>query len=781
MNNETLSSLNDAYESANLSYFEIKNSKFVHNDTGYLKCDLYCKFIFDEKLEYDHNKNFVLRVNFFKTVKIPLSFYMSQFWNESTAGSNLKSKKEILLNKLKNKNFTKVLKKSDQTNHQEVFYHEYTIKTYDDLKFFNDLNVMFDCCVDFNFEKDFEVFLIQQGINFGLETRTLARILACSKFYSFKFKNEFKRNFKLFRLDYLFEYPSKNTFEEFCISFWELTKKTSLKKIKTTHCIGTFDIEVGLTDDTLTDQLPFPSPLTGYVQCIVLHTIDFKTVYIENTSKITLWCINKFQSKNLKAKLFESFKKYNIHAKDLKIKIFNSELELINSFFVFTLYLDYLIGYNSKAFDLYFLILRANILSNTTNWYRSKYISSYVLSPFYTNCPIMFKCEKNVLTHIKCPKCSKKIMFSADGDLLKNLSKELVVYCLCQNRCVVEGSLVNFEQKSSYFPIQELPFAFHRDLMFQETIFENTSNKKLETASNYHFRQEISEIKYGNTENIIVSLKRKFKKNEIFLLANTMIIGVKLVTFTIEKNSNQIMNEKLFKLIDIRFLNTESLQLIDYNRKNFNFNFNANFIQEESVFIQLECKCEENLSEYLKETEKNTFFVSVGKTSNQTLEDQLLLKNDENLIDTCTYCTFDVILTFALEYVHKTLFDIQNIEFYLQCPFNVLSWTPARKASYLVNMKIYKSSLLIVLTNFKIAHILKESLEIEGIPDNEWKNSLNYPIFKIKSLQNLNEHLNLDTNTINTNEFELGITSESDPGDFISSKNILDRILSLAK
>ena len=127
--------------------------------------------------------------------------------------------------------------------------------------------------------------------------------------------------------------------------------------------------------------------------------------------------------------------------------------------------------------------------------------------------------------------------------------------------------------------------------------------------------------------------------------------------------------------------------------------------------------------------------------------------------------------------MNKTPFDIQNAEFNLTCPFNVLSWTPARKSSFLLNMQLYKSTILVVLTNFTIADILKQSLEIEGKRCEQFDSHLLYPIFKIKSLQNLNEHLFLDTNTINTNEFDLGIITESDPSNYIKSRNITDQII----
>ena len=140
MINETLQSLIENFDGKKPNYFQIKNSKFVHNASGYLKCDLFCKFLFNNN-NFDCNVNFVLRINFFKTVKIPLSFYMSKFY-DSYNNHNLN--KRNLLTTLKSIPFDKVLKQSDFTNHQEVFFHEYKILTYADLKFFKELNSAFD-------------------------------------------------------------------------------------------------------------------------------------------------------------------------------------------------------------------------------------------------------------------------------------------------------------------------------------------------------------------------------------------------------------------------------------------------------------------------------------------------------------------------------------------------------------------------------------------------------------------------------------------------------------
>jgi len=767
MINETLHSLIVNFDGKKPNYFQIKNSKFVYNGSGYLKCDLFCKFLFDNDqtlVDYDCNANFVLRINFFKTVKIPLSFYMSKFYDTC---SNYTLNKRNLLTTLKNIPFDSVLKKSDFTNHQEVFFHEYKIKTYADLKFFKELNSAFDCCVDFNFEKDFEVFLIQQEINLGVETRTLARILDKIRYSSVRFKNEFRNNFKIFHLDY--SYDNAQTYEYFCKEFWKITL-CNISTIKSTNKVGTFDIEVGLSDNSLSGNLPFPNPISGYVQCIVLHTINLKNIYIENTSKLNVWCFNKFKSNDLASNLIKSFEKYNIYSQDINIKIFNSELDLINSFFVYSLHLDYLIGYNSKSFDLYFLILRAVILNNRDTWFTNKYLSNYDLSSTYGN--ITFKCEKLVSTSIKCPKCFKKIIIG--NNLFESIDGTKTVHCICQNVCTIDPDSIEFNQRTSFYSVQELPYAFHRDLMFQESIFENTSNKKLETACNYHFKQEISHIVSTQNGKASITLSKKFKKSEIFMIANIFIIGIKLVTFTIENNSNQFLNKKFFKLVNVLLLNSEGKIIFD--SRYFNFNLETSPIPNCIITVLLEVTFDNvDLNDFLFDS--NKYFVSVGKTSNQTLEEQLLLKTDRNLIDTCLYCAIDVLLTFALEYVNKTLFDIQNAEFNLTCPFNVLSWTPARKSSFLLNMQLYKSTILVVLTNFTIADILKQSLEIEGKRCDKFDSHLLYPIFKIKSLHNLNEHLFLDTNTINTNEFDLGIITESDPSNYLESKNISDEII----
>ena len=455
---------------------------------------------------------------------------------------------------------------------------------------------------------------------------------------------------------------------------------------------------------------------------------------------------------------------------------------MIESFFIRTLSLDFLIGYNSKNFDMNFLILRANILKSN-EWFKKKSLTSFSLFDYSRNI-LDIRCDKNVILNTRCQNCRCVIVV----DPVKNVHNfnGFHVTCSCLKKCALNSSTLEFVQKSYNFSPQEFPFTFHKDLILYETFFTETNNKKLDTACNYHFKQKIKSVSFADYEEgrvVNCKLSKIFNDSDLFSFANIFLIGIKLILFKIEENSNQIINLYTTKLLSVNLIDSKSNQLIDFNVSNYNF-INSQKIEEslknQSFFIELKLanlNDSFNLSEFDNELKNNSvLYISVGKTSEQSIVDQLIWKKQQNIVDTVIYCLIDLILTFSLELNSKTLYDITNSNFFQICIHNVLSWSSGRKSSFMTNMKLFPNNVLVVYNDFKLAKIFNDSLEIEGVK-NDSNIEHNYPFFKLDSLKNLDEFLNLNTNTLNFNEYDLGIIGEKNLSDFENIKIITNNII----
>ncbi len=88
-----------------------------------------------------------------------------------------------------------------------------------------------------------------------------------------------------------------------------------------------------------------------------------------------------------------------------------------------------------------------------------------------------------------------------------------------------------------------------------------------------------------------------------------------------------------------------------------------------------------------------------------------------------------------------------------------------------------------LFNNFTIQKILNHSLEVEGVRDDLYLNSkeLEHNTSKLTALQNLDEYLNLDTNTINSNEYEFGTLGQDDPSDLNVVKSTINSLINNIK
>jgi hypothetical protein len=742
-------------------------------------------------------------VNFSLSIKIPLSFIKMPLKMIVNVDDILFKEKKTILEHFKT-HFSPVgyeKKASDLTNHTEVVWNVYTIETYGELNFFKKFNSYFKCGADFLFEKEFETFLIQNDINIGMSVRSLTPIFknSCRQFLKFK-SYDLINNSKIFYIDLTFDesIKSNKNYLAHCKEFWQLTMCPDDCNVKVFNKVACFDIECGLAnceqyENTDSDKLPFPTFSIGYVQCIVIYSIYLSNEYIENSPSITLLSLcpkriiqNINQKINFINKLSKSFEKYNITMEDIKIELFTSELDLIRHFFSLTFQIDYLIGFNSKSFDLAYLILRANILSSE-KWFTNKYINSYCLTKISFGDQLSTKTAQTINLATKCSKCATKIYVSDKNTFQSD--KKYIVTCSCQNTCMLTNDSIEFEQKSSYFYVQELPFTYHHDLLLKEQLYANTKNRKLETVTNFNFRQKISNICIDerNSLRAKIFLNDEYSYDELFIIGNIFCMNIKLVIFKLHKNSFHMIDEIECRLSNVIFLDSNNMDLsIDGS----NYNYKKLHILKKELEIRngakkfkllFEIDCFNNAILNIKDFED--MFVSVGKTSDQTRYNQLIWKTEQNIIDTCTYCLIDVLLTFSLELKFHTLYDIFSSVFFRICPFNVLCWTSARKSTFLsINMR-NKISVDVLFNNFTIQKILNHSLEVEGVRDDLYLNSneLEHNTYKLTALQNLDEYLNLDTNTINSNEYEFGTLGQDDPSDLNVVKSTINCLINNIK
>ena len=789
MKEETLASFVNFFHDQKLpKYFHIKSTNFksYQPDSSFLNCDLLCKFITDNHLQ--QNINFILNTKFFLTIKIPLSFIKipPEFIFEK---NNVE--KKYLWTQLNDyyKPIGYVRKASDFTNHNDVIWNVYLIKTFGELKFFRNLNAKFKCAADFLFEKEFETFLIQNDLNIGSPIRAISKLLTTN---SCKFKSIQSNlvNTKIFYIEYqnstLEEQKNVASYSEFvnsngvdymnfCNIFWNWTDvdNSIAQNLTVFNKVACFDIECGLLNENLyenQDKLPFPTFTKGYVQCIVVYSLILSNVYLEQTPKLQLLCyLPSHIVKNLHQtilNLTKSLAKYNLSSSDVELKLFDQELDLINYFFGSTFDYDYLIGFNSKSFDLGYLILRANILSSN-DWYTNKYFTSYNLTSFRGE--LTTKTYQNIFLYTRCDKCKAKIYINSNTNSFQGST---IVTCACQNTCSLNNDSIEFEQKSPWFFVQELPFTHHQDIIYNQQIFENTKNKKLETVTNFNFRQKIKSIESNH-----IYLQDKYTLDDLFILGTVFCVNIKLVVFKMFNHSYQISEEEECRLVNIILIDSNTGLKIENFKLNFKNISQARmdlYLKNISTFnILFQVEKTDNITNQLNfQNADFSYYVSVGKTSDQSRANQLLWKTEQNIIDTLIYCTIDVLLTAATELKFHTLFDIFSSNFFKICPFNVLSWTPARKSTFLATIKRNKICVDIVFNNFTIQKILNHSRAVEG----EQIKEQDY-IHRLPALQNLHEYLNLDSNTLNFNEYVFGMNGPYDPSDLQSVQENLSKIV----
>ena len=107
---------------------------------------------------------------------------------------------------------------------------------------------------------------------------------------------------------------------------------------------------------------------------------------------------------------------------------------------------------------------------------------------------------------------------------------------------------------------------------------------------------------------------------------------------------------------------------------------------------------------------------TIGKTSNQTLAEQILWTGKQAVLNTIKYCVFDVLLTFALERKFQTLFDLFPRKFNRQTFHGLIFSPPGAKSSNLLLYSLYGKRCLFKSTGTRAMHLFLDALKIECVP-----------------------------------------------------------------
>lgn len=767
------------------------------NNNKFLEIDLICKTFDSCTLQV--KQNFFLTVNYFKKCKISLSFiaYASYIIEDNDKNIKLSHEKINSLKKLLLlQNYSIVKQGSDWTNHQKIYFHEYILCTVDEEAFFKKLHKDFDCCVDYNIcSNDFLIFLIQNQINIG----------ECCVFDKENVFNEFKKKSNFVEYDICMEKITLKNFKflfrptnptsvsqytDFCLYFWNLAiKEHEFIPIR----VGCFDIEVGLSDkyipsnyDDNDNRLPFPTPQNGYVQCIVLYKTILVDKYIEKDSLLLVWtCSNVNSIEVCKNELSdEIFNNVFHNEKNLIVNAFQSELTMIRNFLAYiSLEIDVLTGYNSKSFDIPFLVLRANILSsNNDNWFLKKNLNCVYLSAYSSsksmNQYICVKSQKKYKIKFTCPNCKvasgldefRSTTTTAPTTTNKKNQKQLCknLNCLAIKEHVVTEDNVYLEE-TVYDKTQEFNFTLHRDLIREKNriLGDDSTSRRLEDKCNEHFREKcIVESEYK------IRLVRKMTcVEDCIQLCRTFMIGVKILICTVDNISKQLEILLTGRLGRLEFFTNDSLDDKFFVDKN-------NFVCFDDILsrnLQSNKKYNVNIHIVNNCVSKNIInsqdtYCTIGKTSDQSLASQLILKSKEGIFKTINYCIFDVLLTFALERKCQTLFDIMPRKFNKMTCNDLLDSPSGVKSTTLLLYSLYGKTTLICSQGLTFLKYFQDALNVECVKFDGQDQFNN--ILKIESNKTLDDYLNL--NSPNSNEYTLGTMGEYDPSDLVATNKVIN-------
>ena len=333
---------------------------------------------------------------------------------------------------------------------------------------------------------------------------------------------------------------------------------------------------------------------------------------------------------------------------------------------------DLLTGYNSDRFDWFFLITRYNILKSksTTNFIETIGYQNSVrlfydksISPFLTQISL----HTTLSISRRCPNCA---------DLIPSTSNAFKYgFCGCltnqdtSNANNTKDLVIN--QITTKFNNNTMPFCLDFDLINDAAVTKDCMNKKLETVCAHMFMIQLDNINtllndhpHIHTDKVYeVQLKADLSKTKWTEFIQLFRPNIKV---------NIISYHGISKHFDVVCVGriVSRTQGCDSSKRVY---ITINNCAVSSIEVLNQLKSDIGLT-------NSSIYITVGKTSQLSLYDQLFWTKPEHMYDTITYCIVDTLITMFLEVYTLRIPKILNTELYKTSMRNVLNW-PVGKLS----------------------------------------------------------------------------------------------------
>lgn len=729
-----------------------------YTNTNYLEIEIFCRM--NEKFE-NNIKYFVLKLPIYFQCSISLSaFYFISNEYEKFEKTTDKKDKDIKFfeNVKKFLNIVPYLYQNKgccYTNFLPIHLKTYMITTKNIFHIFKEIHNVYPFFVDFFLyynNLSFE-FNIQKQINIGNVFSlkkfnfNLFKVEICTydnlinKYLNITIKNINELNnicSQSFNYDNLIKYKNLSD-KYFDIIFGDslnIEDSIKYKLINIKYDVLCFDIETGFLD---INQQGFPMPPNSYLQVIGFIESTFKNGY-SNSMKKTIYI---HSTQFTKSDILESFttKIYNI-------VFFENEIDMIKSFLELASSKDFIYGYNSKEFDLPYLINRYSFLK-----FRQEFGNQINLKVLKKNLHINivplrssnnFPIQKvtsiyNYRTSFLCPKCKTKnnvnsplsniVCYNKDcGEIFNDQDLILKIEDLSIDKTKVNSNT------------NEFPFTVHIDLFTIKDLIDNSKNsnlpnKKLETIANFYFKVKIKNIIYNSVDTLCLELNNNFSYTDVIRFIQRFLEDIKCVIFLINKQTNQFENRIEMRLQNINIFLKEDDQMC--NLKDWENTYNICFFDKSTHASVFYNKCKNVTNSFFEQSyykiclvlkkpndlniesfnyfleNIQVFYISIGKTSDLDLQRQQhwLIKDD--CIKTSEYCIKDVEITFQLEYMLNSIINFQTTTRWAMPLFDVFTFQMAQKSEYEYIFALYPRILLFCLTNLVQIELLNNALKIE--------------------------------------------------------------------
>lgn len=596
------------------------------------------------------------------------------------------------------------------TNHLLIQMLNFIVYKCDDFGFFSKIQQKYKCFLDTMF---FRNYCMEYLLKNQFKTSEIYNLNKIRNLLSLHDETKIKKldvygnnmsSFYELIIKVPFEINDDKKYHDFCLNILRDIKNenfTTDEQIlmglsKAKFVTGFFDIECGWINNIAHKE--FVTPITGYVQSISLILDIYSGSGYEKTPRAYIYCFIDpkfldYGNYDVK-KCFYDLKK-RIKMVNLDIMIFKSELDMINSFFNHSSTMDILFGYNSKRFDLPFLVHRANILKNG-DIFEQKYLNSYL---FCSNYRFKINSSKLVNLKAKCKKCSKLIAYNKNNPKVFNCM-------ICNNvqEAKADGNLVLNIYKDCD---EDLPFSFHCDLFLNKQMRGDLENSRLETVTNFHLKKKVGNI-LRLDGNVFIMLHDRVNADNIESIFRVFFKNSKIVLFKIKSDTKEISNKnelRLDKIFVCREGNIAEISNIDnfYSHEKFD---HVNI--PKGVTLSKKSGVKDDFCVFLKAKQCDTFnfiidsesYVSIGKTSEMSIDESMKWKSVDDVINTIEYNLYDSIITAELEFHFVSLSEINMSVRDFMCVFQTLSKTVAKKTEFTYLFKLIPTDFIFMNYTF---------------------------------------------------------------------------------